>query len=252
MKNIKIKKSTLTVYFVLRIIVIFTLVRSFLRGDYQGVFYCSLTLALFIIPGIIKKSFKIELPTLLESIIFIFIFLAEILGELNRYYLTFPHFDTILHTVNGFICAAFGFGLVDMLNREKSKINLSPLYMCLVAFCFSMTIGVLWEFFEFFMDTLFSRDMQKDTVITTINSVMLNPTGQNIPATLNAESVIINGKELGLGGYLDIGLYDTMKDLIVNFIGAVIFCVIGFFSLAGPRPSKMIESLVPTVIDDEK
>ncbi|MBR5460483.1 MAG: hypothetical protein IKV53_06405 [Clostridia bacterium] len=248
--EIKAKKGSFTVYVILRMIVLLILIRSFFRADYEGMFYCVLTLILFFLPSLLAKRFKIELPSALESIIFIFIFSAEILGELNSAYITIPHFDTALHTVNGFICAAFGFALVDMLNRGGQKISLSPLYLCIVAFCFSMTIGVLWEFFEFFMDTVFARDMQKDTVISVIRSVKLHPEGKNIPVTLDGiTSVTVNGRELGLGGYLDIGLYDTMKDLLVNFVGAVVFCFIGYFSLKG-RKSQVVEGLVPKTVDN--
>ena len=88
----------------------------------------------------------------------------------------------MLHTTNGFLCAAVGFSLIDILNRNaKIKFTLSPVYVALAAFCFSMTIGVLWEFFEFSMDRLFHMDMQKDTIVHTISSVMLDPTNSNIP-----------------------------------------------------------------------
>ena len=240
----KTKNSlALFLYFILRTIVVVILVRSFFRGDFEGVFYSLLTLILFLMPSFLERRLKIKLPSVLEVIIFCFIFASEILGELGCYYITFPHFDTLLHTVNGFICAAFGFGLVDMLNRQKKKIQLSPAYLCIVAFCFSMTIGVLWEFFEFGMDTLFYRDMQKDKIIETINSVMLNPSGKNVPVTLKIESVFVNGVEMA--GYIDIGLFDTMKDLMVNFVGAAVFCLIGFFSLKHKKKSKVIENLVP-------
>lgn len=102
--------------------------------------------------------------------------------------------------------------------------SFSPIYVALVAFCFSMTIGVLWEFFEFGMDRLFMMDMQKDTIVHSITSVMLDPTNKNIPVTIgDITSVTVNGQELGFGGYLDIGLYDTMEDLFVNFIGGAGF-----------------------------
>ena len=241
----KAKKPSVTVHIILRVIVFAILVRSFFRGDYEGVFYSILTLILFIVPSILEKSLKINLPSTLENIIFCFIFASEILGELGHYYLTVPHFDTVLHCINGFICAAVGFGLVDLLNRGKSKISLSPVYLCIVAFCFSMTIGVLWEFFEYFVDMYFYTDMQKDAIIYEIYSSKLDP--KNIQ---NITCVVVNGEELGLGGYLDIGLHDTMKDLIVNFIGAVVFCFIGYFSLIGKSRGEVVRHLVPTV--DEK
>lgn len=224
-------KSSFIVYFTLRILVIIMLVLQLLNRNYENVFLCVLTLLLLVIPSLVQITFKVELPTTLEIIILVFIFAAEILGEISEFYLVFPFWDTVLHTLNGFLAAAIGFSLVDLLNRsERTVFNLSPLFTAIVAFCFSMTIGVIWEFFEFGMDMLLGYDMQKDTVIHMIRSVTLDPAGHNIPYEIsNITSVSVNGQDLGLGGYLDIGLIDTMEDLIVNFIGAFIFSVIGFF-----------------------
>ena len=142
-----------------------------------------------------------------------------------------PIWDTMLHMTTGFLAAAIGLSLIDLLNRsERFNIKLSPFFVALVSFCFSMTIGVLWEFFEFSADAILLTDMQKDMVLHHISSVALHPNGKNDPIVIKGiEDVIVNGKSLGLGGYLDIGLYDTMKDLIVNFIGAVVFSVFGYF-----------------------
>lgn len=135
------------------------------------------------------------------------------------------------HTINGFLAAAVGFSLVLLLNdNEKLTFDLSPFFLAMVAFCFSMTIGVLWEFFEFGMDWFFHTDMQRDTVINAIYSASLDPTRTNkVVAVKEIHDVVINGENLGLGGYLDIGLIDTMKDLLVNFVGAVVFSVAGYF-----------------------
>ncbi len=252
--HIKQHKSAFVVYAVLRAIVILTLVRSVLRQDYQSVFYCSLTLILFFIPAFMEKNFGIVLPNTLEIFILCFVFAAEILGELNRYYLTVPHWDTMLHTLNGFLCAAFGFCLVDILTRNKHlKFALSPIYMAIVAFCFSMTIGVLWEFFEFSMDCFLLTDMQKDTVITTISSVTLHPEGQNTAVVVrDIASTAVNGELLPVNGYLDIGLFDTMKDLIVNFIGAVIFSAIGYFYVKTRGKGKLARHFIPELADNSK
>ena len=184
----------------------------------------------------------------------LFIFAAEILGELNAYYVKVPCWDDILHTVNGFLCAAVGFALIDILNRnEKFKFQLSPLYVAIVAFCFSMTIGVLWEFFEFGVDNLLGMDMQKDVVINEIRSVSLDPTKTNtVIAKSNINEVLINGEALGVGGYLDIGLYDTMKDLIVNFIGAVIFSIIGFFYIKNRGNGRIARNFIPKLREETK
>ncbi len=248
---IRRSKSVFAVYVVLRLIVIASLVLALIRQDYESAFVCVLVLVLFMLPFFIQKNFGIRLPSALEIIILLFIFAAEILGELQSYFIQYPHWDTLLHTTNGFLCAAFGFSLIDILNRDaKIKFALSPFYVALVAFCFSMTIGVFWEFFEFSMDRLFLLDMQKDTIVHKISSVMLDPTNSNISITLDGiTSVAVNGVDLGFDGYLDIGLYDTMEDLFVNFIGALVFSVSGFFYLSHQGKGRIVAAFIPTIQD---
>ena len=189
-------KVTLTVYLVLRALVIFTLVRSSLRRDFESVFLCGLTLVLLVLPSILTRRLHIELPGTLEVIILLFIFAAEILGEINSFYIRVPNWDTMLHTLNGFLCAAIGFALVDMLNRsDRFSFKLSPVYLAIVAFCFSMTVGVLWEFFEYAGDCFLGLDMQKDTIIHTIRTVELDPTRSNRVVAIKdiADAVIVHG-----------------------------------------------------------
>lgn len=241
-------KSSFAVYMVLRALVILVMILQILNRNFEDVFYCALTLILLIMPSILQVEFKIELPTPLEIIILLFIFAAEVMGEIGSYYTKFPNWDTMLHTMNGFLAAAIGFSLVDILNRQKSdKFHLSPLYLSIVAFCFSMTIGVMWEFFECTMDVFFGMDTQKDTIVHTINSVMLDPTRtQTIVRITDIQDVVVNGQSLGLGGYLDIGLLDTMKDLFVNFVGAVIFSIIGYFYVKKRGESGFAKKFIPT------
>ncbi len=250
--DIKNDKLKFCVYLILRIFVIASLVMALVRQEYENAFVCVLSLALFLAPTFIEKSLKIDLPSTLEIIVLLFIFAAEIMGEIHNYYMRVPYWDTILHTLNGFLFAAFGFALLDIVNRNpKFKFQLSPIYLAIVAFCFSMTIGVLWEFFEFGADYFLNKDMQKDVVIHTINSVTLDPLQQNVPHTIsNISSVVINGKDMGLGGYLDIGLYDTMKDLLVNFVGALIFSIIGYFYIKNRGKGEFAKHFIP-VIDEE-
>lgn len=250
--EIRQNKVPAAVYLILRAIVILVLIRQIFLGNYENVFMCGLTLLLLIVPSLVQVTFRIEIPSALEVIILMFIFSAEILGEVNEFYIKIPNWDTMLHTLNGFLAAAIGFSLVNLLNEDKRlSFNLSPFFVAVVAFCFSMTIGVLWEFYEFFMDTNFAMDTQKDTIIYNINSVLLNPENINVPFHIkNITSTIVNGNELNIGGYLDIGLIDTMKDLIVNFIGAVTFSVIGYFYLKHKGKGVLVNSLVPSPKDD--
>ena len=170
-------KKVFVIWAGLRLLVLAALVLSLLRQDFESAFICVLTLVLFLVPAFIQRKLNIEFPSVLQIIILLHIFAAQILGELSSYYLHFPHWDTVLHTVWGFLCAALGYSLVDILNQDNSfHFNLSPLYLAIASFCFSMTIGVFWEFFEFAMDYFFGLDMQKDTVITKFQSVTLEPT----------------------------------------------------------------------------
>ena len=222
-------------YVVLRFIVILILIRCLLRGDIESAFVCVLVLVIYLLPQFVENRLNIDIPTTLEVIIFVFVFAAEILGELQSYFIKYSNWDTILHTSSGFLCAAVGFSLVDLLNRsDNAKVQLSPGYLAITAFCFSMTIGILWEFIEFSADRLFLLDMQKDTIVNQISSVSLDPTNSNISITVKGIKDVIlvtdSGEQaLGLGGFLDIGLYDTMEDLFVNFVGAVVFSVVAFF-----------------------
>ena len=252
--TIRQQPAVFAVYVVLRLIVVAELVLSILRGEYESAFICLLVLILFILPFFIQQNFGIQLPTTLEIIILLFIFAAEILGELEGYFITYSNWDTMLHTTTGFLCAATGFALIDILNRNsRIKFQLSPIYVALAAFCFSMTVGVLWEFFEFGMDRLFQLDMQKDTVVQSITSVMLDPTNSNTPITIDGiYSVAVNGNDLGFDGYLDIGLYDTMEDLFVNFIGAVAFSVIGYFYIKHRGKGKLARAFIPTLSEQEE
>ena len=240
-------RSTFAVYVTLRLLVIVTMVLQFLNGNYENVALCLLTLVLLVMPGFVQVRFHLELPDVLEIILLVFVFASEILGEISAFYVIFPFWDTMLHTLNGFIAAAIGFSLIDILNRsEWAESHLSPLYVAMMSFCFSMTIGVLWEFFEFAMDTLFGLDMQKDTIIHSISSVMLDPAGGNTPTTIDGiTSVVVDGHDLGLGGYLDIGLIDTMEDLLVNFVGAFVFCVFGYLYLRNRGRRTWLSHLIP-------
>ena len=244
------QKRRLTIRGVLSALVVLTAVRSAFNGHYESIFVCLLTLILFAIPTILERGTGIDLPPTLEAVIYVFIFAAEILGEINSFYTRIPHWDSMLHTINGFIMAAVGFALVDIFNRSRRfTFELSPAFLAIVAFCFSMTIGVLWEFFEFGADMLFATDMQKDTVVRSINSVMFNPDGLNIVSHMNIDSLAVNGEDwiARFGGYLDIGLNDTMKDLMVNFIGAFVFAIIGFFYVKHNGTGSFARRFIPVV-----
>lgn len=247
-------RSSFIVYTLLRASVILVLLLQLHNRNYESVFLCVLTLLLLIVPSAVQVTFRVELPSRLEIVILIFVYAAEFLGEIQKFYVEFPFWDTIMHTVNGFLAAAIGFSLVNILNNSPNlTFRLSPFFTVMVAFCVSMTVGVVWEFFEFGMDQIFCFDMQKDTVIHTISSVTLNPTGANAPVVLqNITSVAVNGQTLPVDGYLDIGLIDTMEDLFVNFIGALVFSIFGYRYAAGHGRDERFNQLIPTLKDPGK
>ena len=245
----RLNKKAFIFYTILRVMVILTFIRCIITKNYQSAMICVLTLILFLIPAFLQDKMKIEIPPVFQVIIFSFIFAAEILGEINHYYVKIHGWDTMLHTINGFLFAAVGFSLVYLLNRGSKSFNLSPFYLTLVAFCFSMTIGVLWEFFECSMDLFFRMDMQKDFIVQQFSSVTLDPAqmGEVIKVS-DITSTVINtasGQTYTIeGGYLDIGILDTMKDLLVNLIGAVVFSIIGYSTLKYSKESKVADNLM--------
>lgn len=258
-RHIENKKAVLSVYLVLRFLVIATMVAQIFNRNYENVYICVLTLILFTVPTIVEQRLHIDLPDTLEIIILFFIFAAEILGEIQEYYLLIPFWDTVLHTINGFLFAAIGFSIVNILNTDKRvSMSLSPFYMAVTAFCFSMTIGVLWEFFEWAMDSWFGVDMQKDTIITAFNTVNLDPGGHNVAYHVRdvADTILVykdgTQQAMGLGGYLDIGLLDTMMDLLVNFVGAVVFSIIGFFYVKTQGKGKIARMFIPEVMEKKQ
>ncbi len=253
-KRIASLKQRGTIYLILTSLVIATLVLRLLDRDYYSVFLCALTLLLFNIPRFVDRHFNVVLPNVLESIILLFIFAAEILGEIGSFYTHISWWDTMLHTINGFLMAAIGFALIDILNNSpKFHISLSPIFVAFFAFTFSMTVGVVWEFFEFAMDALTSTDMQKDSLVPAFSSVLINPSGLNDPIRLSGiHETVVRYTQNGVpveyvieGGYLDIGIVDTMKDMIVNCIGAIVFSVIGYLYIIGRNKGIFAAKFIP-------
>lgn len=251
-KEIKEHRSSFAVYMILRTLVIIVMIRQIFTQNYENIFVCVLTLLLFIVPSLVQLTFKVELPIFLEILILVFIYAAEILGEIDNYYFSIPYWDTILHTINGFVCAAIGFSLVGLLNKnEKIKFFVSPVFFAIVSFTFSMTIGVMWEFFEYSMDRFFGMDTQKDTLIQEIHSAGVD---DQLPSFSidEIQEVTINGKVISDKGYIDIGLIDTMSDLFVNFVGATVFSIFSYFYSKNSKQFAFIQFFIPTKKEEDK
>lgn len=205
--RIALNRRTFILYSILRVLVLLTLIRCIMTQRWEGVAISILVLVLFLVPSIVEDKAHIEIPGLFQAIIYTFIFAAEVLGEIDHYYVLIPGWDTVLHTLN----------------------------------------GVLWEFVEFGFDTFLGMDMQKDTFVTSISSVALDPAneGNRIQIRDIATTAITtaSGDTTTINGYLDIGLIDTMKDLLVNFAGALVFSVIGYRHLKRNESGNWAEGL---------
>lgn len=257
-KSLKVKAAA---YIILRLIVIVLLIRSIFTHNWSETFYCVLTLILFMLPSIIERHLKLELPSTLEIVLLLFIFAGEILGDIGNMFHRIPSWDLMMHTVTGFIMAAIGITLIDVLNKSpRINMSLSPFFVAFVAFCFSMTIGVLWEFTEYSIDSLFGSDMQKDTVVESFNTDAFSPEGKKVITRVSGiEKTVVYGVidgeqgELEVeNGYLDIGLHDTIEDLFVNLVGALVFSVIGALYIHRRGKGQVAEAFIPKLLTDEE
>lgn len=185
---------------------------------------------LFLLLGIkfIQKKFKFRLSFFLEFGLNILIIASNILGEVLAFYNIISWWDIFVHTLNSVLITVLIFA-VFILVREKEKIlNFKPIIMILLAILISLSIGVLWEFGEFFYDKWCKSDGQKDTIINTVISLKFDGSRNNKPIIVEniAKTVLYNYNDEVIatisGGYLDIGLNDTMSDLLYDFGGSVL------------------------------
>lgn len=178
---------------VVRVLLLVAIVESIYTKKYQNTFIGVISIIMTFYPSILKKKLRVYLPSSLQIIITLFIFAAEFLGEFYEFYYKIPWWDNMLHCISGSVLGIIGFMFVYFLNKTHIKrTKLSPFFIALFAFCFSITIGVFWEFFEFSVDRLLGFNMQK-----------FRMPGED-------------------------GLVDTMIDLFVDTLGAFVVSAIGY------------------------
>jgi len=186
-------KINMVITNIIRIVLILIFIRACITGDHSQDLIILLTFLMTYYPSILEKKFGVYLPARLEITITLFIFAAQVLGEVGDFYNKITWWDTMLHTTSGVILGLVGFLFVYLLNEKgDANVNLSPIFVVIVAFCVAMTLGVCWEFFEFGADRIFGYNMQK-----------FRMPGQD-------------------------GLLDTMEDLIVDAVGSLIACIGGW------------------------
>ena len=183
-------------------------------------FYCLATIPFSLLPAVMSLKFrwKFNLPF---YIFFSAYTLGPILGAVyNVYYFT-TWFDDLLHMMAGTVFAVVGAYFAVMLNKHQKT---SPLFSALFGVLFSMGVAMVWEFFEFSADMLLSSDMQADTIITTVIT-KINSEDGSAHVIQDITDTVVNGESLGINGYLDIGLIDTITDMLVETIGALLYLV---------------------------
>lgn len=163
---------------------------------------CVLGLIVIILPSIIEHRIKIEIPSRMMIVFILFIYAATFLGEVRNFYYTVPHFDTILHTLSGGMIGALGFSIIAFLNNsDKIPVTLSPLFVACFTFCFALALGGIWEIYEFLADGIMNTNMQKFAL---------------------EDGTMLIGRA---------AVADTMKDIIVDALGALAISVIGYISV---------------------
>lgn len=226
----------------LQVLVFPVLIGQILAGKAGYVYLCVLTLVLMELPRWAERELNVALPQVLESLVLLFVFASEILGEIRACYIRYPVWDLLLHGFSGFLFASIGWVLPAYFGGQPVG---KPVRL-LFAVCFSMTVGVAWEFLEWGVDMIFGLDMQKDTVIYALRSICLDPRGGNAVGGISGIRDLVvcladgSNISLGLGGYLDVGLHDTMGDLLVNLAGALVFGAVS-------RWERLARHLIPVV-----
>ena len=241
-------KAKCILHGVLKAHTVFCLIWTLSVGNWLCFGYSIVTLLLFLLPTLVQIGFKIELPFSLEAVIMLFIWAAMVLGDVYDWYVVFSHWDTLLHTVTGFVAAAVGIGLINLMNRDdKCALKLSPLFVSLLCFSFSMMIGAMWELFEFCIDLSGVTNMQKDTLLPSLKFAVEGidgPVSGFVKNIGEMQFIMDDGVVVapGIMGYIDMGLIDSIEDMFVNFIGALIFSVIAFLYVKKGGKSKVLNS----------
>ena len=226
--------------------VLATLIYSFVLLNFRNVGLCCLYLVFPFLAYLIEFIFKIKFPPLFTLIVF-FVPTGGMLGACYDFYTLIPFFDGILHGTTGFIFPCMGFAIISNLLKELPEKK--RFYGCLIfAITFSLSISVLWEIFEYLAGKLLGQDMLADTIITDINSHYLAGTHDTIYSIHDINKTIIyygNNQILTIDGYLDIGVIDTICDMIIHLTCTTLFTIVAIISYY--KCPKINKALIPEI-----
>lgn len=205
-----------------------TILMLLASGEPDRLLLAFATLLLAALPMLMEKLLhcRISLPVYIFALAYA---VGPMLGHCWKLYYTVPVWDKLLHISGGVMFAILGAYVFDLLAKNKEL----PVARTIFALCFSMAIAVLWEFCEFGADTFLGMDMQDDTVIHSLTSYLLGESLGVTGSIENIESVVVNG--VALPGYIDIGLIDSMLDMLLETLGAMVTCLMLWIN-RGKRP----------------
>lgn len=199
----------------IKVVVLIHLLSNIINGLWTATFICLFSLIILLISDFIQN--KLKYNNVFALLIYTFLTSSLIGGEIYNLYVKIWYYDIIMHTLSSFIVSGLLYYLLKILN-----IKIITTITVLFIFSFAMMIASLWEITEFTIDRVFNSDMQKDTIITEIKSKLLSKEGKYVIKKK------INKMKIGddtVDGYLDIGLYDTIDDMICATCGSIIFIV---------------------------
>ncbi|MDO4567683.1 MAG: hypothetical protein Q4B99_01855 [Clostridia bacterium] len=212
--------ASLLVFCVLEAFALYSAVSCALTGTAQQVALSLVSVLLFALTYSVEWLFRLQMSSAMEIMCMVFC-IGPLAGSVYKLYFVFEPFDKLLHTFSGFLGAAIGFGVPDLLDSENR--SHSRLLKCVSAFCVAMTFAGLWEFLEYAGDRLLGTDMQNDTIVTEFSSYLLGGDLNTPPTISGIDEVVINGELVLTGGYIDIGIIDTMRDMLVCAVGSLAF-----------------------------
>lgn len=240
---------TKVIYVLLNLIIIINAIIEIINGNITNIVICVVSIILLFFPNFLEKKLNIKVPYILKILIYFYIFGTQILGEVNHFYLRVKYWDKIFHGLHGVIGSSIGFSLVYLLNKNSIHKVFKPFFVVLTAFCISISISVIWEVLEYTLDISFKTDSQNDRYIDSINTVYLDSKKEGNVIKIDDISYVVlydkNNNELKkLNGYLDIGLFDTMNDLIINIVTSLLFCFYSYWYLLNKEKYCVINNFV--------
>ena len=194
-----------------------TLIFLLARNDLAHIDICISSFFLALMPVAVEFLIKCKMRFFIYVSSYVYAF-NLLLGECYRMYYSTVWWDKVSHVVGGMVCAMYGFYIL----RRLCKNDPNRLACALFALFFSVTVAAAWEYLEYAGDCLFGMDTQNDVIVHEINSYVL-PTETGVPGTIkDIKAVTLDGEEFPFDGYLDIGLHDSMQDMLVETAGAIL------------------------------